>query len=133
MTDIADIIARLEKLEGPDRALADEILIACGWVYDSNDEGEITEVFSPAGVMHNPLELPDPTASIDDALTLLPKDWDWALFSDSDEYRIELGDPEIGLEGIGPTAAIAICIAALRLKARQHQSALASRQRGPLK
>lgn len=122
-TDYADLIRRLEAETEPDRALADEILEACGWVFDSNDDGEVTAVYDVAGVQYSPLELPDPTESLDAALTLVPAHhlwWVkqgfrfqavvWMIETDYDERY-----PPTGFSTNSP--ALALCIAAMKARA----------------
>jgi hypothetical protein len=69
--ELLRLAERVEGLTGPDGAIADEILLACGWVADSNDEGEIVQWFDPSGISWSSFDLPDPTSSLDAAMSLL--------------------------------------------------------------
>ncbi len=109
-----DIIIRLEAATGPDRQL------------DNAIEGAI-DLPKPT----NPDELPGwppyYTASIDDALTLVPKGLRWyAADSDdrSDDRPVAAAFPTVAVfsaigipRSVGATPAIALCIAALKARA----------------
>lgn len=119
---IEEFISQLEKATGPDRALADEVLIACGWVADSNDEGEVTAWYDPNGIQHGPLDLPDPTGSIDAALTLVPEWHKWSVACGKRVQYVARVAPTKSNHGCSDgecdsTPAIALCIAALRARA----------------
>lgn len=65
---------RLIEATGPDRELADEVLLARGWVrkqYDtSGDLDPIVQWISPEKDIYQIRERPNPLASLDSALTL---------------------------------------------------------------
>lgn len=124
---IEDLIGRLRAAAGPDRELADDILLACGWLGQSQTS-KISGILIPHWKDPQgrdwPTHLrPDPTASIDAALTLLPEGWEWtvnggpnttpsAMLCRGGDYH---DDQEIDCEG--KTAVIALCIAVLRARA----------------
>lgn len=103
MTDL-ELIERLEKATGPDREFDEAIARLAGWYIDG---GGYTSA-------------PRFTASIDAALTLVPKGFNWSLGSmggkgfKADLHHIERG---FGPVCIGVTAPIAICIAAIKARA----------------
>lgn len=99
--DPSDLIERLESAAGPDRDLDGDIAVSMG-------------LFARRPVVAQALRY---TESIDAALTLMPARWEWALFCQGGTFRVEAGDPSIGLEGESEHgAAIAICIAALKAR-----------------
>lgn len=134
--DYSDLIARLEKVTGPDRALGDDVLLACGWGMDEVGEGPDRKILW-CGPVEEYLDgdQPDPTSSIDAAMTLVPEGWAWFVQRIGDlpqhpEYSsygdVRLWIPAQRTKGLAvesvdvrsaPTPAIALCIAAL--KARQ--------------
>ena len=103
---------RCEQATGPDRELGKGVLKACGW----------TEVIAfghswlrPDGSPLMASSLPDPTASLDAALTLVPEGWQWevqgrglALVHDGKKFIHK---------GRAATPALALCAAALRARA----------------
>lgn len=72
-----DLIERLGKATGPDRELGNAILFAVGWIQDEvgNGPNRSTVWVSPddAGDQFFDGDHPNPTASIDAALTLMPE------------------------------------------------------------
>ena len=56
MTNLNDLIERLEKATGPDRALSNEIAIAVGW---NKAESMFNNWFDPSG-RHQPWGSPPP-------------------------------------------------------------------------
>ena len=116
MTDLSDLIARIEAASGPDREINAEIgryaphLVAfLGGVPDDPQPGCLPY-----------------TASIDTALTLVPTDAFWRLGHDGDgadpsEFRAQLIVPKLGGidargQSIAATPALALCAAALRAR-----------------
>lgn len=121
----ADLIERLEKATGPDRELANEVLLACCWKADEYGPGPGRYVIwidpDPNGEDYIDGDQPDPTASLDAARTLIlpehsfgglaqvsPHDWIMMIFSRSDS--------KARWEGEAPTAELAVCIAALKAR-----------------
>lgn len=128
-----ELIERLERSAGPDRELANDVLFACGWTAHETSIGPSRHVVweSPDGHGFEDGDQPDPTASIDAALTLVPEGCRWTVFhpaydqgiyqdgkagADIHSPRSSGGGPR--WKGFGATPAIALCIAAL--KARVH-------------
>lgn len=123
------LIARLEAAVGPDRVLADDVLLACGWVLkdsvwyisDAHAKHEAEPCWPECD---NP---PDPTASIDAALTLVPEGWGWEQMTWHDSRppvvvcvscgNYGRGDNYNSVDGEAPTAPLALCIAALKARA----------------
>jgi len=126
----AELIARLEKAEGPDRSLNVGIAHEVG-LYSGNNG----KWFYPDGG-RVPGGLPRYTASLDAALTLVPEEWGWCVgdvhpptetYLDAGRPWAEIwkrGGPTLHLagmlwDGIGrnginaATPALALCIAAL--------------------
>jgi hypothetical protein len=120
--ELVDLIARLEKATRPDRVLDADIWESVGRApvgqgfYRGSSEWDRHLWFAPN--LSVPIESPPSyTSSIDAALTLVPEGWEWALHAEGGLYRVEMGDPMIGLEGEHETApAIALCIAALKAR-----------------
>lgn len=67
---------RLKAATGPDRALSDDLLVAlCGWTKEPVLRiGDDYFMVSPHGTKMLSREAPDPCASIDAAVTLVPED-----------------------------------------------------------
>lgn len=104
-----DLIERLEK--GPDRQLDIAIANAC---LPEHHSGRWSIVTAPAF-----------TASIDAALTLVPEGWEWVLAHFADHppsATVQFvgkgfhAAPDIEFDEHGKTAAIALCIAALKAR-----------------
>lgn len=120
-----DLIARLEKASGPDRELANEVLFACGWkINEYGDEGPTRSIEwvnpDPNGIDYLDGDQPDPTASIDAALTLVPSGKDWLhsrLTDPADGKPYFYASIDESQVHYGSTPAIAICIAALKARA----------------
>lgn len=109
------LIERLEAATGPDRELANEVLLACGWTAHVTPTRMVTYwVKNPDAFPDG--EQPNPLASIDAALTLVPDGWEWALTWHDERARFELGDPRLFNEGDAPTTPLAICIACLKAR-----------------
>lgn len=101
----AELIVRLEKVEGPDRDLDIDIAKACLPEHHSGRWGRINT--------------PEFTRSIDAALMLLTMECTWKLDATMFQPRAEVwADPGI-FEGRHTIAAIALCIAALRAREDQ--------------
>lgn len=121
-----DLIARLEKASGPDRELANEVLLACGWkINEYGDEGPTRSIEwvnpDPNGIDYLDGGQPDPTTSIDAAVTLVPDGYGWAVNSDRGRccanYRHQVTGAKPDFPTSAATPAIALCIAALRARA----------------
>lgn len=126
MTDYTSLIERLEKAEGPDRELGDDILLACGWHTTSVGyfHGPIIRWCAPDGKSYDESDRPDPTASLDAAVGLVPEDLDLEIKRARhrrDWYAALWQPSRIGQRaGDAPTAPLAILIAVMKtLKARQ--------------
>lgn len=129
------LIERLEKLQGPDREVGNEILRASGWTIKTNQSsgtGSRTSVWwrDPTGEYFSDGCQPDLTKSIDAALTLIEKKSSWALECAMNETAATIYpnwdiDPLNKFSAFAPTPAIAICIASLRARA-----ALEDKERG---
>lgn len=112
-----DLITRLEKATGPDREL-DELIER----YVHNISGKPGRILLPFGNVPY-------TSSINDALTLVPKEFNWAIGTDINYWDntmrankfwaiVTAIEPDgFGCDTIAPTPAIALCIAALRARA----------------
>lgn len=100
--DLMELADRVEAASGPDRALAREVLLACG-------KGYVSPLYRWL----------DPTASLDAAVTLVPEGWTWGVFDDGtawvwvDEQR----DLLAGIRVYASTPALALTSAALRARA----------------
>lgn len=111
---LLDLAARCEAAEGPDRELDAEIAFATGWATHALHK---QEWLRPDGVVCG---LPEYTASLDAATSLVPEGWCWQLrhddrpcaqfWQDGDEYC---------LTALAATPALAQCAAALKARAAQ--------------
>lgn len=127
------LIERLEKCTGPDRELADDVLLACGWTRRlvASSHPKASERYEPpyykwasaAGQSWPTIvSRPDPTASIDAALMLVPKTYNLSIgrtvhgFASADIWDPENRATEQHGNSSG-SIAIALCIAALRARA----------------
>lgn len=113
---------RVEQAPGPDRELADEVLLAFGYWKDNDGlyRGGRTfrwrrpgHVYSSA---HNPL------ASLDAAMTLVPEGWTWDVDATAPEMGIDwtLWEPAKGglkVTGTHEMPALALTAACLRARA----------------
>ena len=108
MTNLAELIERLEKASGPDKAIDSAIadmIVGVGRIVIGGD--------------------PRYTASIDVALTLVPEGWSWALDRVGNECAAVVDPTAVyisdHLSGPGAsfatTPALALCIAALKARA----------------
>lgn len=121
-----ELIARLEKLSGPDReadlAILNTISQKGTWFFhDKHRLVVICDEFGPGAPGNSVCSLEDFTGSIDAARTLIlpeysfgglsqisPRDWIMLIFSRTDSHA--------RWEGEASTAEAAICIAALRAR-----------------
>lgn len=101
-----ELIERLEKATGRDRALDADIAAIC---HPTDDPRE--------AAMANGRDYPDEyTASIEAALTLAPQGSQWSICShENGRFYAECGAD--GWQSTGLTAAIALCLAALKARA----------------
>lgn len=129
MTNVTKLLAladRCEKAGGPDRELADDILRATGWRYDTpaHNPSHMKRWIRPDGnyVAYGPQ--PDPTGNTDDAMTLLPSNTSCAVtmrFNCGKRRKVDL----MVLDRNQPSyiraasTALALCSAALRAVAEE--------------
>lgn len=122
---LSSVIKELEQAQGPSRELDDAVLLACGW---KTEPGEllglpITNWVSPTGSVHWRCDVPNPTSSLDAAMSLVPEGHFWSC-GGPDETLIRRPKPWAQVwrgkqaedSGEGPTPAIALCIAALKAR-----------------
>lgn len=122
---LPSLIERLEKAEGPDRELDEDIAKATGWWWDHVEALWIDETGNEIQD-----ECPEFTASLDVAVGLVPEGWNWQLYGRDvlaqTNHPLGVGRPYCILSlpgtreagGRGVTPAIAVCIASLKA----HQS-----------
>lgn len=123
MSEIAELIERLEKATGPDGSLDLDIRFYLDGVRSVG--GYWAENIATGERVRVDYTSPNYTASIDAALTLVPEGhyWHAAHGKTRDDEPlggasiIESGTLATISEGEAPTAAIALCIAALRARA----------------
>lgn len=103
MSNVQELIVKLEKLPGPDAQIDDAIQELC----------------VPRGLQT--IQAPRYTKSIDDAMTLVPEGWNRRLSeTDAGKWWSELREGyetsynRVALASNAPSPAIALCIAALR-------------------
>ena len=135
MTDLEDLIARLECAKAGSRELSDEVLLACGWTI-TKDRGPQAMYISPAntGPVHQ-VYAPSPTEDLNAALALVPEGWGWILSRYADiqlwlsgftaVLEKPTGDGEweplgfIAMPAVmAATPALALCAAILRARAK---------------
>lgn len=125
MTELAALIERIEKAEGPDRELDADIALAVGpW---TERHGLPSGGWVSKGPHHAVVAAPEFTKSIDVALTLVPEGMFWIIGNGKTREHEPLGSAEIFLptldnyktigEGEHDNPIIALCIAALKAKA----------------
>lgn len=123
-----DLIERLSAATGPDRRLDAEIAAVVGAEHGSR---EYVRIGTRSIEYHDEI-CPFYTASIDAALTLVPKDTVWHLMTDYGDlnrakigpvgnvratiYRCNGAPPDLFTQADGNTPATALCIAALRAR-----------------
>lgn len=122
---MTSLIERIEAATGPDWELDAEIAALLGWKKLPNPGsmgGLIDMWINPSG-KNERWNVPPYTSSIDAALTLLPGDAMWRLGHDGkgpdpSEFLCEIvSGPECrNYCAIAPTAALALCAAALRAR-----------------
>lgn len=120
---MADLIARLETAPGPDRALDIEIWDTVeAWPKEPTLPDWRT---APNGrPVHAALFAPNYTGSLDDAMALIPEGWfidlhDWRWCEDPrwNAHVVPRGVSDVTTNGRAPTAAPAVCAAALKARA----------------
>lgn len=123
---LPELIAALEKSQGPSRDLDAGIGRAIGFVPKRKNINKRSRY--PTVVLRVEEVFPAYTSSLDAALTLVPEGWFWWVghldetdrrFVATIAKRAVVGSPSC--KGLATTAPIAICIAALqaRLQARE--------------
>ena len=129
--DLGELIARLEAAVGPDRELADAVLLACGWVKHKNPVWNHLDRCDwlsppPRQRLWSSSRRPNPTASIDAALTLVPEGFAWMVRgSGADDIAHPFFVAYVTIPGhdvasrVGATAPLALCIAALKARAAE--------------
>jgi hypothetical protein len=108
---LSGLIDRMQKAEAPDRDLDAEVYRVCvGEVWSGPLSGHWTS--------DGKAPIPHYTASIDDALTLVPDEHDWIIASVNGQVG---GTPYacVGSEQAhyGATPALSLCLAALKARA----------------
>lgn len=132
MTTLEEVIARLERAAGPDRELDADIIRALypachiGPYVVGDDE---PVVFHAEPLVQNKHEVPRYTSSLDAALTLVPEGWfvanfaQWRSGAPTRTWAATLKlDPDCDEErhtSNRPSAALALCLAALRARLSQ--------------
>lgn len=122
------LILRLERATEADRSLANEVLFACGWTQQevgNNLCDPSLEWVSPDGATFYDGDQPNPLASLDAALTLVPEGYAWEMATshkrgrDGTQARATMWERNASeaTEVHATSAPLALCIAAL--KARQ--------------
>jgi hypothetical protein len=78
---LLSLAGRVESLTGRDRNIANDVLYACGWTTHEIGEGDnrTTIWTAPRGEEFTDGDQPDPTASLDAAMTLVPEGWGWSV------------------------------------------------------
>lgn len=119
---LSELIAALEAADGPSRQLDAQIALSHGWdVVPIREKGGRTwdRWYRPHAGKRYPVRLPLYTASIDAALTLVPKGFAWDLRGNrnGDGFaRLSAPDGSSGFIHFAATPAHALCIAALKAR-----------------
>lgn len=129
---LPELIAELERAEEGSRELSDKVLLAAGWqrltkgaAKQPGDTGWRMPDGAPLYSTHPHLfGAPDPTRSLDAALTLVPEGWIWRCDGGSGSGFAVIGKPTAkGNFGLphkycagAMTPALALCIASLRAR-----------------
>ena len=90
-----DLITKLEAATEGSRELDEKVLRAVGWFTTDEDapgypDGTLTIWHKPNGEALTILRLPQPTRSIDAALTLVPEGWLWSVHKGCDHYGMPI-------------------------------------------
>lgn len=119
---LQELIVRLEKATGPDRALDGDIAVACSYATGFLERhGKREDGWVSKGEHHAVVPAPAYTASIDAALTLVTERW---------SYRVGANEPRTNAQAVlarsyptnkiieqeAANPAIALCIASLRAR-----------------
>ncbi|KKK76025.1 hypothetical protein LCGC14_2867830 [marine sediment metagenome] len=139
MPDLKSLIAELEAAKEGSRGLSDKVLLACEWTTSDGKDARERYWCSPGGKYYDwwddpharsrtgpPLKRPDPTRSLDDALTLVPEEEDWRLHQIRERWdgswdvfllcRGARHPDDADVQGNGATRELASCIAALKAR-----------------
>lgn len=125
MTDLLKLAEQAEQAEGPSRELDAETAKAAGWKFVGRESYGQWRGINPAiGKRRN---VPRYTASLDAAMTLVPKGWriysadfsikgrfSWTLMADRPVYEEDDSAPFQG--GVATAPALALTAACLRAK-----------------
>lgn len=125
----SELADRVERADGPSRELDVEIALAIGWRLDQSGPNDLWREPGRADWV----ELPEFTASLDAALTLVPEGWKFHLTTEhtavakaaahADVMDRDWPDPQAGYgivtEAHAATPALALAAAALRARARE--------------
>lgn len=120
VSGLVALIAELEAATDDDRDLADKVLKACGWTirvdFPRPYPHEPAQTWiAPDGLEYDESVRPNPLASVDAALTLVPDGRDWIV----EHANRHANHPVYASVADGKiyharTPALALCIAALR-------------------
>lgn len=122
---MTDLIARLESAERGDRELSDEVLIACGWMRDTTNLGDILWKAPDTNETYFATSHPDPSRSMDDAIAECERnDFEWTRHRGANgrmTMQVDArSDGPLGRMAQASTPALALCAALIRaLQARQ--------------
>ena len=116
-----ELIAKLEAAKDGSWELGDEVLLACGWKTTANFDPANPHPYwiRPDGVNVG-INQPDPTTSLDAALTLVPDSYQWSVTDWRVKAYAQIGATISSAEAAAP--ALALCIAALKARA-EHSNA----------
>ncbi|WP_376960134.1 hypothetical protein ABNQ39_20700 [Azospirillum sp. A26] len=118
--DLTSLISRLEAAEGPSRELDRIIGSAMGYPPQPIDGGVDANIAWMGGLPHF-------TASIDQALTLVPEGWIVDMGHDAAGSvgalkviggSAEVSDGDVTLQGQGRSIPLALCISSLKARAK---------------
>jgi hypothetical protein len=125
--EVSMLAKRVEQASGPDRALADAALLACGWTQQFLFEWSEPAWWSPGGGSMSRWSLPDPTDSLDAALTLVPQGHRFRLWHHhTGKFGADVfpdGGGTVSRSTNATTPALALCAAAVRANAHAAQAA----------
>lgn len=93
---LSSLIERLEKATGPDRDLGNEVLAAVGWrkVVIGYFRGPMERWVAPDGNQYDDGNQPNPTASLDSAMTLARTNNEFLVMMSFATTAADYGDPD---------------------------------------
>jgi len=111
---MTDLLQRLHAAPSGSRALSDEVLLALGWTFEPDKDGDPAKDWMRLDGMRCPFA-PNVTESVDDCLSLVPEGWRWSATTIHGHGYVEL-TPKEGqrVDGYGNGVPLAFCEALIK-------------------